>query len=249
LQDLTIRPRRQAFGLARFLELLEGFCISATGFRAFALRRQTLGIIRIILEKDLQFSLGDLIDQALQQLATKMTEPADTVKQGVLEFFRNRLLHQLSSQEGFSGDVVEAALDVGIDNLVEAVKRTKAVALFKTRPDFDSLAAAFKRVVNIIKEEETATLDPECFTTDAERTLYQRLQETQRDVAALIEKSDFNGALSSMAGLKGAIDSFFESVLVMDSDDKVRHNRLALLTQTRDLFACVADFRKIQTAG
>jgi glycyl-tRNA synthetase beta chain len=215
----------------------------------FALRRQTLGIIRIILEKNLQVSLGDLIDQALQQLATKMTEPADKVKQGVLEFFRNRLFHQLSSQEGFSPDVVEAAMDVGIDNLVEAVKRTRAVALFKTRPDFDSLAAAFKRVVNIIKEEETATLDPECFTTDAERTLYQRLQETQQDVAALIEKSDFNGALSSMAGLKGAIDTFFESVLVMDSDDKVRHNRLALLTRTRDLLACVADFRKIQTAG
>jgi len=215
----------------------------------FALRRQTLGIIRIILEKDLNLSLDAFIDQALQQLAGKMTEPAETVKAGVLEFFRNRLLHQLQNQEGFSGDVIEAALDVGIDNLVEAVKRTKAVALFKARPDFESLAAAFKRVVNIIKEETLATLDSARFTAEAETALYQNLQQTEQSVAAHLAQSDYDAALSAMAGLKAPIDAFFESVLVMDPDDSIRNNRLALLTRIRDLFAGVADFRKIQTTG
>jgi glycyl-tRNA synthetase beta chain len=215
----------------------------------FALRRQTLGIIRIVLEKNLNLSLGDLIDQALQQLAGKITEPAETVKTGVLEFFRNRLLHQLDSQEGFGSDVIEAALDVGIDNLLEAVKRTKAVALFKARPDFESLAAAFKRVVNIIKEETLTTLDSARFTAEAETALYQNLQQTEQSVAAHLAQSDYDAALSAMAGLKAPIDAFFESVLVMDPDDSIRNNRLALLTRIRDLFAGVADFRKIQTTG
>jgi glycyl-tRNA synthetase beta chain len=215
----------------------------------FALRRQTLGIIRIICEKSLRVSLGDMIDQALQLLAGKMTEPRDTVKLGVLEFFRNRLHYQLVNQDGFSGDVVEAALDVGIDDLVEAVKRAKAVAHFQARPDFDSLAAAVKRVANIIKEEETVALDSGLLKTDAERSLYERLQQTEHEVTGHIQGSNYDGALSAMASLKPAIDTFFDSVLVMDPDEKVRRNRLALLTRTRDVFARVADFRKIQTAG
>ena len=213
----------------------------------FALRRQTLGIIRIVCEKSLRVSLGDMIDQALQLLTGKMTEPRDTVKLGVLEFFRNRLHYQLVNQDGFSGDVVEAALDVGIDDLVEAVKRTKAVAHFQARPDFDSLAAAVKRVANIIKEEETVALDSGLLKTEAERNLYERLQQTEHEVTGHIQKSDYDGALSAMASLKPAIDTFFDSVLVMDPDEKVRRNRLALLTRTRDVFARVADFRKIQT--
>jgi glycyl-tRNA synthetase beta chain len=215
----------------------------------FALRRQTLGIIRIILGKDLHISLSEFIDQALQALAGKMTEPRDTVKLGVLDFFRNRLHYQMVNQDGFSSDVVEAALDVGIDDLVEAVKRTKAVALFQARPDFDSLAAAFKRVVNIIKEEEPRALDPALLKTEAERNLYEYLELTEKEVARQSEMSDYDAALSAMAGLKSAIDAFFDSVLVMDPDEEVRHNRLALLTRTRNVFAQVADFRKIQTTA
>jgi glycyl-tRNA synthetase beta chain len=215
----------------------------------FALRRQTLGIIRIVVEKQLRVSLGELIDEALPLLAGHMTEPAETVKQGVMEFFRSRLLHLLVSQEGFGSDVVEAALAPGIDDLVEAVDRTRALAKFHGRPDFESLAGAFKRVVNIIKEEETAPVSPGLFQHDAERQLYGALQQAGDAVETCLARSDHDGALSAMAHLRGAIDAFFDSVLVMDADAAIRGNRLALLTRVRDLFARVADFRKIQTAA
>jgi glycyl-tRNA synthetase beta chain len=215
----------------------------------FALRRQTLGIIRIILEKQLKVSLLDLIDQAIPLHAGKMTEPRETVKQGVVDFSRSRLHHLLVSQEGFSADVVEAALAVGIDDVLEAVGRTKALNLFKSRPDFDSLAAAIKRVVNIIKEGETAAVTESLFQNDAERGLYDQLLQAEAAVKETMQAADYGAALAAMANLQEPIDRFFEAVLVMDQDTNVRRNRLALLTRVRDLFARVADFRKIQTAG
>ncbi len=213
----------------------------------FALRRQTLGIIRIILEKPLQVSLTDFIDQALPLLASKMTEPRDVVKRGVLEFFHGRLHHYLVSQYGYSADVVDASLAVGIDDLVGAVARTSALAAFKARPDFESLAVAFKRVVNIIKEPERTPVNGDLFAGAAEQALFMNLSDTEGVVGQCLANGDYDGALEAMARLKGFIDSFFDSVLVMDKDDAVRRNRLALLTRIQDLFTKVADFRKIQT--
>lgn len=213
----------------------------------FALRRQTLGIIRIILEKPFRISLSALIDQALPLLQSYMTEPAQTAKEGVLDFFQGRLQHWLVSQEGYTPDAVDAALAVGMDDLVDAVARARALAAFKARPDFESLATAFKRVVNIIKEPETKPVEPDLLSGGAEKELFAALQETEGLVAGCIDRSDYDGALEAMSKLKAPIDAFFESVLVMDKDEAVRRNRLALLTRVRDLFAKVGDFRKIQT--
>ncbi len=213
----------------------------------FALRRQTLGIIRIILEKPYRISLTHLIDQAVPLFKSKMTEPSDTVKEGVLEFFRGRLHHLLVSQDGYAPDIVDASLAVGIEDLVDAVARTRALAAFKSRPDFESLAAAFKRVVNIIKEAETTPVQPELLQNTAEQALFNAFKETEGAVDACLARSDYDGALEAMARLKEFIDGFFDSVLVMDRDEGIRRNRLGLLTRVRDLFNRVADFRKIQT--
>ncbi len=213
----------------------------------FALRRQTLGIIRIILENPLRLSLSELIDQALPLLAAKTTEPAEAIKKGVLEFFQGRLQHFLVSQ-GYSPDVVDASLAVGIDDLVNVSIRTKALADFKERPDFDSLATAFKRVVNIIKEPETTPVNPELLQSAAEQALFAAVRDTEGVVEGSLAASDYAEALEAMAQLKGFIDSFFDSVLVMDKDEDIRRNRLALLTRIHNLFTGVADFKKIQTA-
>ena len=212
----------------------------------FALRRQTLGIIRIILEKPFRISLSDLIDQALPLLQSYMTEPAQTAKEGVLDFFQGRLQHWLVNQEGYTPDAVDASLAVGMDDLVDAVARTKALDAFKTRPDFESLATAIKRVVNIIKEPETTPISQELLSGSAEQELFGALQNTEGLVAGCITHSDYDGALEAMSKLKGPIDAFFDSVLVMDKDEAIRRNRLALLTRIHDLFAKVGDFRKIQ---
>jgi len=214
----------------------------------FALRRQTLGIIRIVLEKSLRLSLGEFVDEALPLLGAKTTEPAETVKNGVLEFFHGRLHHYLVSQEGWPADVVEAVLSTAMDDVVDAAARTRALSRFKDRPDFESLAVAFKRVVNIIKEPERSSVEWALLKNDAEMDLFKRFSKVEETVGGNLLRSDYAEALEAMADLKPAIDAFFDSVLVMDEDPDIRRNRLALLTRIGDLFGQVADFRKIQTA-
>jgi glycyl-tRNA synthetase beta chain len=213
----------------------------------FALRRQTLGIIRIVLEKPFKLSLSELINQALLHLASRTTEPHETVKQGVLEFFLGRLTHMLVSQEGYTQDLVEAALAAGIDDLVEAVARAKALTAFRSRPDFESVAGAIKRVSNIIKKPEQAAVIPDLLQNLAEQSLYTALSEAERVVGGCLARSEFKAALEATSQLRGFIDAFFDSVLVMDSDEAIRRNRLALLTRIHELFGRIADFRKIQT--
>jgi len=212
----------------------------------FALRRQTLGVIRIVLEKPLKVSLTDLIEQALQQLGSKLTEPRNTVKQGVLDFFFGRLSHMLVNQEGYTPDVVEAALAVGIDDLIGAVARVKALAAFKARPDFESVAGAFKRVANIIKEPEKTAVNAELFQAAAEQSLLAALASAEQVVTGHLAQADYGRAFEAVSELRGVIDAFFDSVLVMDQDEAVRRNRLALLTRVHQLFSQLADFRKIQ---
>lgn len=212
----------------------------------FALRRQTLGIIRIVLERPLRLSLSELIDQALAALKPRLKAPEAEVKAAVLDFFSGRLQHYLASQEGYSPDVVEAALAGGVDDIVDSVARTKALSSFRARPDFESLAVAFKRVGNIIKQPEETPVDPSLLQGAPEQALFTTLRDTEGVVAECIAAGDYDGALEAMAGLKGFIDSFFDSVLVMDKDPDIRRNRLALLTRIQDLFTRVADFRKIQ---
>jgi glycyl-tRNA synthetase beta chain len=211
----------------------------------FALRRQTLGIIRIVLETPLRISLGELIDRALVLLSDKLTQPAQNVKADILAFFEARLHNYLASRRGFSPDVIGAALSVGIDDLLDAVARTEALARFTARPDFGAVAAAFKRVANIIKAPEAAPVEESLFKSPAEKLLWDGLIKSESVVSGCLVQSDFAGALESMAQLKPMIDAFFDSVLVMDKEDSVRRNRLALLTRTRGLFSRVADFGKI----
>lgn len=213
----------------------------------FALRRQTLGILRIILEKQLRFSLEELIDQALPLLRSTMTEPADTVKKGVLDFFRGRLHHHLVTQEGYASDIVEAALASGIAYPADAVLRVKALADFTRRDDFEALAMAIKRVGNIIKEGERHPVRPEALAVPAEQALYEAYDRVHADVADKVSRGDYGAALESLTALKDPIDAFFDAVLVMDPDEAVRRNRLALLTAVHELFNRIADFRKIQT--
>ncbi|MGA2402350.1 MAG: glycine--tRNA ligase subunit beta [Syntrophobacteraceae bacterium] len=214
----------------------------------FALRRQTLGIIRIVLETPLRISLGEIIDKALVLLSKKLIQPAENVRRDILAFFEGRLHHYLAGEEGFSPDLIDAALSAGMDDLLDAVARTKALARFTARSDFGALATAIKRVANIIKEPETAPVDKSLFKNPAEQLLIDELLRAEAAVSSRLTQSDFAGALESMAELKPPIDAFFDSVLVMDKDDSVRRNRLALLTRIRGLFALVADFRKIQTS-
>lgn len=213
----------------------------------YALRRQALGVINIILDRRYPLTLDALIDEALVILGPLLKRSPADVKTDVMEFFRGRFENQLISQ-GFPYDVVDAVLATGIDDLVRAWDKIRAMQGFKSHPDFQPLAGAFKRVVNIIRNaKEQAGLEPACFECTEERDLHAAFLEIRQIVSTHIANGEYQAALVALAQLRRPVDAFFETVLVMAEDPKVRCNRLALLTEISALFHDVADFSRIVT--
>ena len=210
----------------------------------FALRRQALGIIRIILEKDLLLSLSDLISKAIDSLDGKLTEPVDQTHQAVLEFFQRRLQHFLIGQ-GHPQNVVEAVLAHHLDPLVETVAKIRALETFKEREDFEPLLGTVKRVVNILKEPVDSPVEPESFVDHVEKNLYENLISCEQDLEKHLAARDYDAVLNRLNKLKAPIDDFFDGVLVLDQDMVLRQNRLALLTRIAGLFQQVADFSRL----
>lgn len=213
----------------------------------FALRRACLGVINITLGRLYRFSLGAAVDQALELLGDKVADKAK-VRAQVLDFFRERLKNLWADHA--RKDVVEAVLSAGFDDVVDAEDRLKAMAAIVGRPDFEPLAAAFKRVVNIIekqaKDVQGATVDPALLSEDAEKALFQAFEASRGRVEASVKGHDFPAALNEIATLKPAVDSFFDKVRVLADDAKVKQNRVALLGSIGRLFSGIADFSKIQ---
>jgi glycyl-tRNA synthetase beta chain len=209
----------------------------------YALRRAALGIINIILDKGYRQPLNSLIAVSLDLLGAKLKRNRDDVQADVREFFRGRLVNLMADR--FPGDVVDAVVAASFDDLVETAARIGALAEFKNRPDFEPLAVAFKRVCNIVKEPVAEPVKPELFEDDAERALFSVYQGVSALVAEKVAERDYLAALTAIAGLKGAVDTFFERVMVMAEDERIRANRLALLQEIKGLFRDIADFAKI----
>ena len=211
----------------------------------YALRRQALGIINIILNKHWSLPLDALIDESLAILGRLLNRPAQETKADILEFFRGRFENQLLSQ-GHPYDVVDAVLATGIRDLVRAEEKIVAMEKFKTDPDFAPLAVAFKRVVNIIRNAEKGKLASDHFCTE-ERELHEAFLAIREIVIRHSAQGDYRAALIALASLRKPVDAFFERVLVMDKDDQRRCHRLALLEEISSLFHDLADFSKIVT--
>jgi glycyl-tRNA synthetase beta chain len=209
----------------------------------YALRRSALGIINIILDKGYRISLSDGVDKSLQLLGSKLTRPVADVKTDVMEFFRGRFVNLQGDR--FPTDVVEAAVSVGFCDLVETSARMAALAEFETHSDFEPLAVAFKRVGNIIKDGTDAPIDPALFEDVAEGALYEAFSSVKSSVESRVAYGSWLDALTEIATLRGPVDTFFDRVMVMAEDQRVRNNRLALLTAIARMFGKIADFSKI----
>jgi glycyl-tRNA synthetase beta chain len=179
-------------------------------------------------------------------LGTKLRRPAEETKRDVLDFFKGRLENQLISQ-GHPYDVVDAVLSTGVSVIGKALKKIGAVEDVKGHPDFEPLAIAFKRVVNILKGFKEGSVDPSLFETDVERDLYEAYMELEAKVEDFLERGEYREAMAHLVKFRKPVDSFFEGVLVMAKDEKVRFNRLSLLERIARLFYRVADFSKIVT--
>ncbi len=214
----------------------------------YALRRQAIGIINIILNKQYSLDLESLIEKSLSILDNKLKRPPEEIKTDVLEFFKGRFENQLISQ-GHPYDVVDAVLETGASDIVQSLKKIEAMETFKSHKDFEPLAIAFKRVGNIIKDFKNGSVDPTKFETEEERNLYAAFLHSKERVVSNIKFNNYQSVFMELATLRKPVDDFFNKVLVMAKDDAVRFNRLSLLREISEMFHMIADFSKIVTGS
>lgn len=212
----------------------------------YALRRQAIGVINIILNKLYPMNLKNLIEESISILGMKLKRPHEEIMSDVIEFFKGRFENQLISQ-GHPYDVVDAVLETGASDIVRSFRKIEAMETFKSHEDFEPLAIAFKRVGNIVKDFKSGSVDSSKFETDEERNLYRAFLHTKDSVVKYFEQDDYRSALIELATLRKPVDDFFNNVLVMAKDDAIRFNRLSLLREISNIFHMIADFSKIVT--
>jgi len=219
----------------------------------YALRRQGIGIIQIMQAKALGLSLRRLIEKSLALFNENRGRDSGQTAERVYAFLRDRMAHLLA-EEGVSKDVIAAVVSVSVEYVPNVWKRAHALQELKSQPDFEPLAIAFKRVVNIIKQaaqkdidQASAAVDQGLMQHDSEKALWEAYQGIEEKVAGYLKMGDFNQALLEIASLRPAVDAFFDGVMVMAEDPQLRANRLALLGQIAALFDLFADFSKIST--
>jgi glycyl-tRNA synthetase beta chain len=212
----------------------------------YALRRQGIGILQIMKDKGFSFSLSDLIAHSLKFFKPKNLS---AVQEQVYAFLRNRMINLLAD-DGFSKDTVAAVLSAASDNIPDTWRRAGALEQLKAKPNFEPLAVAFKRVVNIIKKADDIAMqkpDQKLFQHESEAALLNAYEQVKNRVEDDLTKGLYDQALVKIASLRDPVDAFFEGVMVMADDVKVRHNRLAMLNMIAALFGKLADFSRLST--
>ena len=209
----------------------------------FALRRHALGVLRMLIERDLPLTIKDLVAHALKPFATAKPESADKLVQYIFD----RLIGYLRDL-GYMALEVDAVLSVR-PPWGELPVRLAAVRAFQKLPEAASLAAANKRIVNILKKAEPdfVNVDTSAFVEPAEHRLYGAMEVVMPIVSVCLDGGDYSAALRILARLKAPVDAYFDSVMVNAEDQKIRANRLALLSDLHTLMNKVADLSKLAT--
>lgn len=242
-------PIGSAVALADKLDTLAGlFGIGQvpTGDKdPFGLRRAALGVIRILIERGLPLSLHELVNAAFAGYGGRIGDAHADLRIFILDRLGGYL-----RDRGYSTMEVESVVSQAPDQISLVPRQVEAVRAFNMLPEAQSLAAANKRVVNILRQAEAkgeAFMDAEAdkLKEPAERALFDALRSTSRQAASLFDEGDFTGYLKTFAVLKSPVDAFFDSVMVMVDDRALRHNRLALLADLRKEMNRVADISKL----
>ncbi|MEC8253544.1 MAG: glycine--tRNA ligase subunit beta [Planctomycetota bacterium] len=243
-------PRNQvgvAVALADKLETLVGmFGIGQvpTGDKdPFALRRHALGTIRMLVERELPLQLDQLIELAAPIFGDKIEDPASKL-QG---FFFDRLATSLRDQ-GYTAQEIDAVVSLRPQRLADVHARLSAVRAFSKLPEAEALAAANKRIGNILKKSEEGPFgaaDAGLLRDDQEKALHAALQEVVAAAGPKLDAGDYTAALADCAALKSPVDAFFEAVMVNADDEGLRKNRHALLSELHALMNRVADLAKL----
>jgi glycyl-tRNA synthetase beta chain len=235
--------------LADKLETLVGIWgigLQPTGEKdPFALRRHALGVLRILVEKELQVDLVELLRTAYAQFAA-VPNVADST-QAIYEFCMDRL-RGLLRERGYSTGEIDAVLALNPTRLNDIVARLDAVREFSALSEAASLAAANKRISNILKKSDGAPVggvQPALLIEAAEKALYAQLEQVAPRVQSQLAAHEYTGALTALAALREPVDTFFNDVMVNAEDPALRANRLALLGALHQQMNCVADISRL----
>jgi glycyl-tRNA synthetase beta chain len=248
---LPVSATGTCVALADKLETLVGIWsigLHPTGDKdPFALRRHALGVLRMLVEKRLPLSIHGLLTDAVQLFSAQADKiAADKIVANITVFMLERL-RGILRERAFSPNEIEAVLAQNPDRLDDIVQRLEAVQAFAALPESASLAAANKRITNILKKTETVPvhIDTALLQEDAERDLAAALQRLQPEVDAAFARGDFGLTLLTLAQLQAPVDAFFNHVMVMADDLALRNNRLALLASLHAMMNRVADISKL----
>jgi len=212
----------------------------------FALRRAAIGALRIMVEKQLPLDILDLVAKSQTLFGEKLTNL--NVSTDVFEFMLGRF-RAWYQDEGIEVDVIQAVLARRPTKPVDFDRRVKAVSHFRTLDAAESLAAANKRVSNILAKNDITSqgnVDQSLLSDDAEKVLASQVAKFATDLAPLYSDGNYQEALSQLAGIRDSVDNFFDNVMVMADDEAVKQNRLALLSQLSGLFLEIADISVLQ---
>ncbi len=249
--ELPRQPIAVCVALADKLDTLAGIYgigLVPTGEKdPFGLRRAALGVVRILVEKSLALDVKDLLASARSQFPNGVI--ADTVVQDLHGFMLERLKPYLR-EKGFEPDEIDAVVSLNPARLDQVLPRLKALKEFRALPEGQALAAANKRIRNILRQAggtPSDKVDAGRLAEPAERRLSEAVQTLEAQVAPLFKTGNYAEALKRLAGLRPAVDEFFDKVMVMVDDGAVRDNRLALLNRLGNLFLNVADISRLQS--
>lgn len=208
----------------------------------FALRRAALGLLRILLEADINLSLQEILGLAVQELSNQVTIEQDLIDE-VLGFVVDRLLHYYTGQ-GYRTELVNAALASPWTTLPDLDRRLRSINTFMGEEAAASLAASNKRIGNILRKSEAIEkidIDADLFRFDEEKVLFEEIVRIESIIEPLLKKGAYEDSLRILAELKAPVDRFFDEVMVMDEDPALRNNRLALLAYLKMQFDRIAD--------
>jgi glycyl-tRNA synthetase beta chain len=227
----------------------------------FGLRRAAIGVIRILIETRLELDVARLLDRAvtrvredIEKSAAAAGKPAAvlaaaSIAAEVYDYVLERLrAYYLERTASITTEMFDAVLATRPASPLDFDARLEALSTFLALPEAASLTAANKRVANILRKAGArgpSEIDPGALHAPAERQLFEALRERRDAVTAATARKDYAGSLALLAQLRPMVDAFFDQVMVMDEDPKLRANRLTLLARMRELFAGVADLSRL----
>jgi len=242
----------QALAIADKLDTIAG--IFAVGKKPsgnrdpFGLRRCALGVVRIIIEQGLDLDITALVAATVADQPLRDKDEKD-LSESLYNFITERMrAYYLDRKPGLTTEMFAAVMAKRPVSLLDFDERLKAVAAFVKLEPASSLAAANKRIRNILKQagvDKGASIDQSLITEPAETALFESVVKAQKAVAPLLESRDYTNVLTTLADLRDPVDRFFDDVMVMTDDAALRNNRLALLAELRAMFLNVADVSRL----